>query len=381
MPMVAPSRSPTGTRLRSAQPPLRTREVSRPRRLTRWSAMARTPSATARVPLPGVTTTATPRALAASRSTRSTPTPVRATTRSRGARSRKAASTTASARAMAPTATARSSAPGSGTNDTPSPSTPATRAGSTWPRATTMGRSGIGSLPWWLGRAGADDQAGWDQLGPGLGAGLADAVQEPLGGGGPDLGVVGVDRGQRDLGDGGEEGVVVAGHRQLGRDGDAGLERAGQRAHGGQVVDHGDGGRPAAVIEQPDRPGVAGLLGEVAGLDPAPVGEAVAGHGGPVAGGARVGDLAPVAAEMGDPPVAPGDQVVDHQPGPGRVVAADHVGPGQALAAGAGDHHRDLPDGGGQAAVVGQRPDHHQPFNLEGPQRLDRPDVQARLLA
>src|SRR5215213_1131627 len=141
MPMVAPSRSPTATWPRSDQRPSRTRSVRGPNRLTRCRARARTPSATARVPLPGVTTTVTPRAPAASRSTRSTPTPVRATTRSRGARSRKAASTTASARAMAPAATARSSAPGSGTNDTPSPRTPATRAGSTWPRATTTDRS------------------------------------------------------------------------------------------------------------------------------------------------------------------------------------------------------------------------------------------------
>src|SRR5215217_2147148 len=105
MPMVAPSRSPTSTLLRSAQRPSRTRSVSGPNRLTRWSASARTPSATARVPLPGVMTTVIPLALAASRSTRSTPTPVRATTRSRGARSKSSASTTASARAMAPTAT------------------------------------------------------------------------------------------------------------------------------------------------------------------------------------------------------------------------------------------------------------------------------------
>ncbi len=46
--------------------------------------------------------------------------------------------------------------------------------------------SGIGSLPWRLGRAGPDHQAGRDQLGPALGAGLADAVQQTLGGGGPD---------------------------------------------------------------------------------------------------------------------------------------------------------------------------------------------------
>src|SRR4029434_700359 len=44
-------------------------------------------------------------------------------------------------RAMAPAATARSSGPGSATNDTASPRTPATRAGSTCPRATTTGRS------------------------------------------------------------------------------------------------------------------------------------------------------------------------------------------------------------------------------------------------
>src|SRR5512132_2418987 len=141
MPMVAPSRSPTDIRPRSAQPPWRTSPVRGPSRLTMCRAIARTPSATARVPLPGVTTTVIPRALAASRSTRSTPTPVRATTRSRGARSRKAASTTASARAMAPAATARSPGPGSATNDTASPRTPATRAGSTCPRATTTGRS------------------------------------------------------------------------------------------------------------------------------------------------------------------------------------------------------------------------------------------------
>src|SRR5512132_1846804 len=141
MPMVAPSRSPTRIRPRSAQPPWRTSPVRGPSRLTRCRAIARTPSATARVPLPGVTTTVIPRALAASRSTRSTPTPVRATTRSLGARSRKAASTTASARATAPAATARSPGPGSATNDTVSPRTPATRAGSTCPRATTTGRS------------------------------------------------------------------------------------------------------------------------------------------------------------------------------------------------------------------------------------------------
>ena len=129
------------------------------------------------------------------------------------------------------------------------------------------------------------------------------------------------------------------------------------------------------------RPGVAGLLGEVAGLDPAPAGEPVPGHGGPVAGGALVGDLAAGAAEVGDPLVPPGDQVVDDQPGPGGVVAADHVGPDQALPARAGDDHRHVADGGGQAAVVGQRPDHHQPFDLEGAQRLHRPQVQARSLA
>src|SRR5215213_5181185 len=126
--MVAPSRSPTCTLLRSAQRPSRTRSVRGPNRLTRCRARARTPSATARVPLPGVMTTVIPLALAASRSTRSTPTPVRA-------------STTASARAMAPTATARSAASGSATNETPSPRTPATSAGSTGPRATTTGRS------------------------------------------------------------------------------------------------------------------------------------------------------------------------------------------------------------------------------------------------
>ncbi len=102
------------------------------------------------------------------------------------------------------------------------------------------------------------------------------------------------------------------------------------------------------------------------------------GHGGPVAGGALVGDLAAGAAEVGDPLVPPGDQVVDDQPGPGGVVAADHVGPDQALPARAGDDHRDVADGGGQAAVVGQRPDHHQPLDLEGAQRLHRPQVQAR---
>ena len=133
--------------------------------------------------------------------------------------------------------------------------------------------------------------------------------------------------------------------------------------------------------EQPRRPGVAGLLGEVAGLDPAPAGQPVAGHGGPVAGGTLVGDLAAGAAEMGDPLVSPRDQVVDDQPGPGGVVAADHVGPDQALPARAGDDHRHVADGGGQAAVVGQRPDHHQPLDLEGAQRLHRPQVQARPLA
>src|SRR4029453_11989300 len=66
--------------------------------------------------------------------------------------------------------------------------------------------SGIGPLPWRPGGAGPAPRAGWAQLGPGLGLGPADAVQETLGGGGPDGGVVGVDRGQRDLGEGGEEG-------------------------------------------------------------------------------------------------------------------------------------------------------------------------------
>src|SRR5215208_4073409 len=83
--MVAPSRSPTCTLLRSAQRPSRTRSVRGPNRLTRCRARARTPSATARVPLPGVMTTVIPLALAASRSTRSTPTPVRATTTGRSA--------------------------------------------------------------------------------------------------------------------------------------------------------------------------------------------------------------------------------------------------------------------------------------------------------
>src|SRR5918992_804087 len=96
IPIVPPSRSPTGTWARSAQRPSRTRSVNGPNRLTRCRASPRTPSATARVPLPGVMTTGIPLALAAARSTRSTPTPVRARTRSRGARSSRAASTTTS---------------------------------------------------------------------------------------------------------------------------------------------------------------------------------------------------------------------------------------------------------------------------------------------
>src|SRR6266508_4036733 len=140
MPIVAPSRSPATTRSRCPQRPSRTRSVNGPSRLTRCSAIARTPSATARVPLPGVITTGIPLALAAARSIRSTPTPVRASTRSAGARSRKSASTTASARAMAPTATARSASVGSATNEMPAPRTPVTSAGSTEPRATTTGR-------------------------------------------------------------------------------------------------------------------------------------------------------------------------------------------------------------------------------------------------
>src|SRR5215218_3283985 len=160
MPMVAPSRSPTSTLLRSAQRPSRTRSVSGPNRLTRWSASARTPSATARVPLPGVMTTVIPLALAASRSTRSTPTPVRATTRSRGTRSKSASSTTASARAMAPTATARSATLGSATNETPSPRTSTTSAGSTWPRATTTGRSAAIARRLQLRRGGGEGRGG-----------------------------------------------------------------------------------------------------------------------------------------------------------------------------------------------------------------------------
>src|SRR5918996_259095 len=147
IPIVPPSRSPTGTWARSAQRPFRTRSVNGPNRLTRCRASPRTPSATARVPLPGVMTTGIPLALAAARSTRSTPTPVRARTRSRGARSSRAASTTASARTMAPTATVRSSASGSGTNITSSPRMSVTNAGSTEPRATTTGRSAVTTSP------------------------------------------------------------------------------------------------------------------------------------------------------------------------------------------------------------------------------------------
>src|SRR3954469_1248208 len=145
MPMVEPSRSPTDSWPRCAQRPSRTRAVSGPSRLTRCRAIAMTPSATARLPLPGVITTAMPRAVAAVTSTRSTPTPVRAMTRSRGARSRKAPSTTASARAMAPTATAMSSGPGSVTRTACSPRIGATTAGSTGPSATTTGLSTTGS--------------------------------------------------------------------------------------------------------------------------------------------------------------------------------------------------------------------------------------------
>src|SRR6266581_6299457 len=144
--MVAPSRSPTGMAPRSTHRPWRTSVVSGPRRLTRCSSMAMTPSATARVPAPGVMTIGMPRAVAAARSIRSTPTPVRAMTRSIGARSRNAPSITTSARAMAPRATARSSGPGSGTKVTWSRRVSATRAGSTSPSATTRGSGTIGGL-------------------------------------------------------------------------------------------------------------------------------------------------------------------------------------------------------------------------------------------
>src|SRR5512133_3504679 len=140
MPIVAPSRSPTESWLRSAHRPCRTKSVNGPNRLTKCSVSANTPSATALVPLPGVITTGMPRAVAAGRSTWSTPTPVRARTRSRGARSRNAASTTASARTIAPAALAMSCSPGSVTNAIPSPSTPVTSAGSMGPSATTTGR-------------------------------------------------------------------------------------------------------------------------------------------------------------------------------------------------------------------------------------------------
>src|SRR5439155_1740723 len=106
-------------------------------RLTRCRAIASTPSATARLPLPGVMTTGMPRAVAVSTSTRSTPTPVRAMTRSRGVRSRNAASMTASARAMAPTAAATSSGFRSVTRVACAPRIGSTTAGSTGPSATT----------------------------------------------------------------------------------------------------------------------------------------------------------------------------------------------------------------------------------------------------
>src|SRR6266536_2233433 len=177
MPMVDPSRSPTDSWPRCAHRPSRTRAVSGPSRLTRCRAIAMTPSATARLPLPGVITTAMPRAVAAVTSTRSTPTPVRAMTRSRRARSRKAASTTASARAMAPIATAMSSGPGSVTRTACSPRIGCTTAGSTGPSATTMGLSMTGSE----GRA---RHRGYP---------LPPAALRGRGGGGDDLGdVVGV---------------------------------------------------------------------------------------------------------------------------------------------------------------------------------------------
>src|SRR5690349_19772182 len=143
MPIVAPSRSPTASSPRRSHLPSRTRAVSGPSRLTMYRAIAMTPSATARLPLPGVMTTGIPRAVAASTSTRSTPTPVRAMTRSRRARSRKAASTTASARAMAPTATAMSAGPGSVTRAVCLPRIGSTTAGSTGPSATTMSLSTV----------------------------------------------------------------------------------------------------------------------------------------------------------------------------------------------------------------------------------------------
>src|SRR6266516_3456216 len=129
MPIVPPSRSPIGTLPRSAQRPCRTSSVNAARRFTRCSVSASTPSATARVPLPGARTT------------------------SRGARSRKAPSTTASALTIAPTAMVRSSALGLATKESPSPRMSVTSAGSTAPRATTTGRSTSTSSPVAEGRA------------------------------------------------------------------------------------------------------------------------------------------------------------------------------------------------------------------------------------
>src|SRR6266581_4877129 len=145
MPMVAPSRSAPVCSPRRAHCPSRTSPVSGPNDFTRCSAIPMTPSATARVPLPGVTTTAILRSVAAAMSMRSTPTPVRASTCSFGIRSSAARSTTASARTIAPAASARSAGPGCGTNAVPLPSASLTSTGSTSPSATTTARAVLAS--------------------------------------------------------------------------------------------------------------------------------------------------------------------------------------------------------------------------------------------
>src|SRR5699024_482955 len=146
MPRLAPSRSPTGTPVRSVHLPERTISVSGASDFTSWSMWANAPSATAFELTPGVIATGIPRSVAASTSTSSTPTPVRAMTLRRGIDSSSAGPTRTAARTIAPSALARSSGAGLSTRSTSSPRSVSTSSFGTGPSPMTVVFSGIDGL-------------------------------------------------------------------------------------------------------------------------------------------------------------------------------------------------------------------------------------------
>src|SRR5699024_10622348 len=133
---------------------------------------------------------------------------------------------------------------------------------------------------------------------------------------------------------GGQRGVAVAGHGELLRDGESGVPRGGEDAHRGDVVRAGDGRGDAAAAQQHGPGGLPDLLGEVAGLDPGGLPEAVAPHRRAERVGPLPGDGRTDPADMCDLAVPEADEVIYQEALTDLVVDADGVeAAGEALRA------------------------------------------------